>query len=76
MKLKIPSKLKPLKSPRNKTNTRLTIESTTAQVHRRPIGEMKYDQKLNRSTIRTEQSSKQKTSKINGICCHCHQPIY
>jgi len=76
MKLKIPSKLKPLKHPSNKNSIEKNIECLTPQVHRRPIGEMKYDQKLIISSIVTEQNGKQKLSKINGVCCHCYQPIY
>lgn len=76
MKLKIPSKLKPLKHPSNKNSLQENTEFLTSQVHRRPIGEMKYDQKLIISTIVTEQIGKQKLSTINGVCCHCYQPIY
>ena len=76
MKLKIPSKLKPLKHPSNQQKSDDSSECFMPQVHRRPIGEMKYDQRLIISTIRTEQIGQQKLTKINGVCCHCHQPVY
>lgn len=89
MKIKIPSSVKPFReykniprekhkvnSPRKSQYANNSLFYRYAHVHRRPIGEMKYDQQSNINNKWTKQSMNQQSMNEIKFCSTCHQPVY